>query len=137
MVLKKPRSVGKKLNKKDLLSTNLATKHGYCTQLVDTRHKMQYLDYNDKYPNGLILDVIFKFKGLDWLITDANKITYQLCHFENKRSRPFRTVHWSYNNGSVGIWHNRKFITKKELREKSYRVNEKIIIYHKISILPW
>ena len=25
-------SVGKKLNKKDLLSTNLATKHGYCTQ---------------------------------------------------------------------------------------------------------
>ena len=31
-VLKKLRSVGKKLNKKDLLSTNLATKHGYCTQ---------------------------------------------------------------------------------------------------------
>lgn len=25
-------SVGKKLNKKDLLSTNLATKKGYCTQ---------------------------------------------------------------------------------------------------------
>ena len=25
-------SVGKKLNKKDLLSTNLATKNGYCTQ---------------------------------------------------------------------------------------------------------
>ena len=25
-------SVGKKLNKKDLLSSNLATKHGYCTQ---------------------------------------------------------------------------------------------------------
>jgi len=24
--------VGKKLNKKDLLSSNLATKHGYCTQ---------------------------------------------------------------------------------------------------------
>ena len=23
---------GEKLNKKDLLSTNLATKHGYCTQ---------------------------------------------------------------------------------------------------------
>jgi hypothetical protein len=27
-------SVGKKLNKKDLLSTNLATKKGYCTQRV-------------------------------------------------------------------------------------------------------
>jgi hypothetical protein len=27
------RRVGKKLNKKDLLSTNLATKKGYCTQL--------------------------------------------------------------------------------------------------------
>ena len=26
-------SVGKKLNKKDLLSTNIATKHCYCTQL--------------------------------------------------------------------------------------------------------
>lgn len=25
---------GKKLNKKDLLSTNIATKKGYCTQLV-------------------------------------------------------------------------------------------------------
>ena len=25
-------SVGKKLNKKDLLSTNIATKKGYCTQ---------------------------------------------------------------------------------------------------------
>ena len=25
-------SVGKKLNKKDLLSTNIATKHCYCTQ---------------------------------------------------------------------------------------------------------
>ena len=32
MVLKKPKSVGKKLNKKDLLSTNLATNKGYCTQ---------------------------------------------------------------------------------------------------------
>ena len=32
MVLQKPKSVGKKLNKKDLLSTNLATRHGYCTQ---------------------------------------------------------------------------------------------------------
>jgi len=30
--LKNLRSVGKKLNKKDLLSTNLATKKGYCTQ---------------------------------------------------------------------------------------------------------
>ena len=29
---KKLKSVGKKLNKKDLLSSNLATKHGYCTQ---------------------------------------------------------------------------------------------------------
>lgn len=29
--------VGKKLNKKDLLSTNLATKHGYCTQQPDIR----------------------------------------------------------------------------------------------------
>jgi hypothetical protein len=28
----KLKSVCKKLNKKDLLSTNLATKHGYCTQ---------------------------------------------------------------------------------------------------------
>ena len=27
-------SVGKKLNKKDLLSTNLATKKGYCTQRI-------------------------------------------------------------------------------------------------------
>jgi len=27
-------SVGKKLNKKDLLSSNLATKKGYCTQLI-------------------------------------------------------------------------------------------------------
>jgi len=26
--------VGKKLNKKDLLSTYLATKKGYCTQLI-------------------------------------------------------------------------------------------------------
>ena len=38
-------SVGKKLNKKDLLSTNLATKHGYCTQrlrlcaVADLEHK--------------------------------------------------------------------------------------------------
>jgi len=32
MLLKKAKSVGKKLNKKDLLSTNLATKKGYCTQ---------------------------------------------------------------------------------------------------------
>ena len=31
-------SVGKKLNKKDLLSTNLATKHGYCTQLIAKRN---------------------------------------------------------------------------------------------------
>ena len=30
---KKLKSVGKKLNKKDLLSTNIATKHCYCTQL--------------------------------------------------------------------------------------------------------
>ena len=29
---KKLKSVGKKLNKKDLLSSDLATKHGYCTQ---------------------------------------------------------------------------------------------------------
>ena len=31
--LKNLMSVGKKLNKKDLLSSNLATKKGYCTQL--------------------------------------------------------------------------------------------------------
>jgi len=38
-------SVGKKLNKKDLLSSNLATKKGYCTQrlrlyaVADLKHK--------------------------------------------------------------------------------------------------
>jgi len=32
--LKKLMSVGKKLNKKDLLSSNLATKKGYCTQRI-------------------------------------------------------------------------------------------------------
>jgi hypothetical protein len=32
MLLKKAKSGGKKLNKKDLLSTNPATKKGYCTQ---------------------------------------------------------------------------------------------------------
>jgi hypothetical protein len=36
MLLKKAKSVGKKLNKKDLLSTNLATKKSYCTQRVVT-----------------------------------------------------------------------------------------------------
>jgi len=30
--MEKQMSVGKKLNKKDLLSSNLATKKGYCTQ---------------------------------------------------------------------------------------------------------
>jgi len=36
-------SVGKKLNKKDLLSNNLATKHGYCTQLTYKRTNIAHI----------------------------------------------------------------------------------------------
>lgn len=98
---------------------------------------MQYLEYNSQYPNGLIIDVIFRFEGYDWLVTDKNKKTYILRHFENKRTCKFKPVSWNYNNGSIGIWHSRKFITKKELRNKSYKVNEQIKIYEKIKDCPF
>ena len=35
-----------KLNKKDLLSTNLATKNGYCTQLIYNRIFLLYVINN-------------------------------------------------------------------------------------------
>ena len=98
---------------------------------------MQSLEYNNKYTNGLILDVIFRFKGFDWLVTDINKCTYILRHFSNKRTKPFRIVCWSYNNGSIGIWHERKFITKKHLLSVCYKVSEKIKIYEKINDCPF
>jgi alanine dehydrogenase len=34
----------KKLNKKDSLSSNLATKKGYCTQQLHKRNKKKYLN---------------------------------------------------------------------------------------------
>jgi choline-glycine betaine transporter len=101
------------------------------------RNKMQVIEYNNQYPNGLVLDVKFRFTGFDWLVTDINKCTYILRHFSNKRTKPFIKVHWSYNHGSIGIWHERNFITKKELLSKCYKVNEKITIYEKINDCPF
>jgi hypothetical protein len=100
-------------------------------------HYMQHLEYNDNYHNGLILAVKFRFKGLDWLATDENKVTYILRHQLRKRHVPFKKIHWQYNNGSIGIWHDRKFLTKKYLLSIAYKVDEKITIYEPINDTPW
>ena len=55
-------SVGKKLNKKDLLSTNLATKHGYCTQ----RTRLCTRNFNDLKTKKWILENTFKKSKKDF-----------------------------------------------------------------------
>lgn len=97
---------------------------------------MQYLEYNNQYPKGLILAVKFRFKDLDWLVTDENKVTYILRHQCEKRTIPFHKIHWSYNNGSIGIWHNRKFITKNYLLKNCYKINERIKVFEEIKTGP-
>lgn len=98
---------------------------------------MQVIQYNDQYPNGLTLEIIFRFHGYDWLVTASDKKTYILPHFSNKRAKKFKLIHWCMNRCSIGIWHDRKFITQKELRLKAYKVNEKIIIYERINECPF
>lgn len=85
--------------------------------------------FNDLYPKGLILDVRFRFNDYDFLVTDVNKKTYMLNHFSNKRVKPFKVINWHLNNGSIGIWYCKKFITRNELRKKAYKVNERLIIF--------
>jgi hypothetical protein len=46
--------VGKKLNKKDLLSTNLATKKGYCTQRFSIRLVRDFKAANLSHTKNLI-----------------------------------------------------------------------------------
>ena len=59
-VLKKLRRVGKKLNKKDLLRSNLDTKKGYCTQQLDNANELSrdiyrkinmFKDFTEPEPN--------------------------------------------------------------------------------------
>ena len=58
-------SVGKKLNKKDLLSTNLATKKGYFKVKI---HPLKYGHVKDNYTQTFVTG-----KGLTWLTKRLKK----------------------------------------------------------------
>ena len=75
-------SVGKKLNKKDLLSSNLTTKKGYCTQLMYWRYKsisknMKRFEY--KKVIGFTLQQKRAFEVLEEHGVNVNKF---IAHFK-------------------------------------------------------
>ena len=68
--------MGKKLNKKDLLSSNLATKKGYCTQLRAISNKCITNLYNKLNTNNLINKFAQYFKNnyICTMIRETKKI---------------------------------------------------------------
>ena len=85
--------------------------------------------YNDKYINGLTLDVIFEFDGIEWLVVDKNKVAYMLTHFHNKKTHNFKVIHFTYNRGMLGFWYCRKFYSTKQLNSIAVKVNKKLKIF--------
>jgi hypothetical protein len=71
-----------------------------------------------------------RFKIYDYIVCDNKRKLYQLEHFKNKRTYPFKEL--TYNSKRKAYRINSQWVSKKRLYKFMYLVNEEIEVVNYI-----
>lgn len=76
----------------------------------------------------IIIQCKFKLKTLPYIVINDCGNVYQIPHYSNKRTKQFREIKLSLNNGCLAYRINGNFYSKNKLNKLSYKHDEIITI---------
>lgn len=77
----------------------------------------------------MLLEIKYRYKGFDYLVADKLGNLYLIPHFRFRRTVYFKKLNPFNNGNKKAINYHGSNISFKQLRNKSYRVNETIEVY--------
>jgi hypothetical protein len=81
--------------------------------------------------NNRLLEIAYRYRGLDYLVADASGNLYLIPHFRFRRTIYFKKLEPFQNgiNNKPTIKYHGTNVSFKQLKERKIKVNETITVY--------